>query len=34
MVLLYKFKVSKVGQNQTSNVYMPFLKRNAFDYIR
>ncbi len=34
MVLLYNFRLSKVGKNQISNVYMPFLNRNAFDYIR
>ena len=34
MVLLYNFRASKVGQNQIRNVYMPFLNRNALDYIR
>ena len=34
MVLLYNFQASKVGQNQIRNIYMPFLNRNALDYIR
>jgi hypothetical protein len=34
MVLLYNFRVSEVRQNQISNVYIPFINRNAFDYIR
>ena len=29
MVLLYNFRVAKVGQNQIQSVYMPFLSRDA-----
>ena len=33
MVLLYNFRVAKVGQNQIQSVYMPFLTRDAQEMI-
>jgi hypothetical protein len=33
MVLLYNFRVAKVGQNQIQSVYMPFLSHDAQEMI-
>lgn len=34
MVLLYNFRVSKVGQNQIRSVYMPQLDQNVTNIIQ
>jgi len=33
MVLLYPFRVTKVGQNQMQSVCMPFLTQNPLDML-